>query len=103
MRRMFGIDVLACRRCGGRFRLIPLIEGASVIEGILRHLHVPTDVPTPRPGRAPPPMETGWLNQDTHDVSRPGSRRCGPVSRPRLHLKPRRGDCLHEGGHPPSP
>ena len=26
MRRTFGIDVLACPRCGGRFRLIALIE-----------------------------------------------------------------------------
>ena len=33
-------------------RLIVLIEGASVIERILRHLRVPTEVPTPRPGRA---------------------------------------------------
>jgi hypothetical protein len=69
MRRTFGIDVLACPRCGGCSRLISLIEDASVIECILRHLRVPTDVRTPRPGRAPPPMETGWLNQDTHDVS----------------------------------
>jgi hypothetical protein len=36
-----------------------------VIERILRHLHLPTEVPTPRPGRAPPPLETGLFNQDT--------------------------------------
>jgi len=65
MRRTFGIDVLACPRCGGRFRLIALIEEASVIERILRHLHLPTEVPTPRPGRAPPLLETGLFNQDT--------------------------------------
>ena len=99
MRRTFGIDVLACPRCGGRFRLIALrpcdarahtlfscgpairarrktrgeivvfqralIEEASVIERILRHLHLPTEVPAPRPGRAPPPLETGLFNQDT--------------------------------------
>jgi hypothetical protein len=65
MRRTFGIDVLACPRCGGRFRLIALIEEASVIERILRHLHLPTEVPTPRPGRPPPPLETGLFNQDT--------------------------------------
>jgi hypothetical protein len=65
MRRTFGIDVLACPRCGGRFRLIALIEEASVIERILRHLHLPTEVPTPRPGRAPPPLETGLFNQGT--------------------------------------
>ena len=65
MGRTFGIDVLACPRCSGRFRLIALIEEASVIERILRHLHLPTEVATPRPGRAPPPIEAGWLNQDT--------------------------------------
>ena len=52
-------------RDGGRFRLIALIEEAAVIERILRHLHLPTEVRTPRPGRAPPPIETGLFNQDT--------------------------------------
>jgi hypothetical protein len=54
MRRTFGIDVLACPCCGGRFRLIAVIEEASVVKRILCHLHLPTEVPTPRPGRAPP-------------------------------------------------
>jgi hypothetical protein len=62
MRRSFGIDVLACPRCGGRLRLIALIEEASVIERILRHLHLPTEIPAPRPGRAPPRLETYAFN-----------------------------------------
>lgn len=49
MRRTFGFDVLACPRCGGRLRLIALIEHASVIQRILRHLGLPTEIP-----RAPP-------------------------------------------------
>jgi hypothetical protein len=49
-----GFDVLACARCGGRLRLIALIEEAAVIERILRHLGVPTEIPAPRPARAPP-------------------------------------------------
>ena len=65
MRHSFGIDTLACPRCGGRLRLIALIDEASVIERILRHLRLPTEVPTPRPGRAPPSIETGLFNQDT--------------------------------------
>jgi Putative transposase len=32
MRRTFGFDVLACPRCGGRLRLIALIEEAAVID-----------------------------------------------------------------------
>jgi hypothetical protein len=54
MRRTFGFDVLACPRCGGRLRLIALIEEAAVIGRILRHLGLPTDLPMARPARAPP-------------------------------------------------
>lgn len=54
MRRTFGFDVLACPRCGGRLRLIALIDQAAVIERILGHLGLPTEVPVPRPARAPP-------------------------------------------------
>jgi len=35
MRRAFGIDVLACLRCGGRLRLIAIIDDAKVIDEIL--------------------------------------------------------------------
>jgi hypothetical protein len=34
--RTFGFDVLACPRCGGRLRLMALIQEAAVIERILR-------------------------------------------------------------------
>jgi len=54
MARSFGFDVLACTRCGGRFRLIALIEDPRVIRHILAHCGVPTDVPAARPPRAPP-------------------------------------------------
>ena len=54
MRRTFGLDVLACPRCGGRLRLVALIEQASVVQRILRHLGLPTEVPEPRPAPAPP-------------------------------------------------
>jgi hypothetical protein len=54
MRRTFGADVLACPRCGGRLRLVALIEQLSVIQRILRHLGLPTDVPEARPARVPP-------------------------------------------------
>ena len=49
--RSFGFDVLACPSCGGRLRLIALIKEASVIQRILGHLGLPTEVPEPR---APP-------------------------------------------------
>jgi hypothetical protein len=36
--RTFGVDVFSYPRCGGRLRLVALIEEASVIRRILRHL-----------------------------------------------------------------
>jgi hypothetical protein len=54
MQRSFGFDVLACPRCGGRLRLIALIEQPAVVRRILGHLGLPTDIPVPRPSRAPP-------------------------------------------------
>jgi hypothetical protein len=58
MRRTFGFDGLACPRCGGRLRLIALIEDAAVIGRILHHLGLPESIPTPRPARAPPAAAT---------------------------------------------
>jgi hypothetical protein len=48
--------VLACDRCGGRLRLIALIQQAEVIGRILTHLGLPVERPTPRPARSPPPL-----------------------------------------------
>ena len=56
VRRVFGFDVLACPRCGGRLRLIALIDQASVIQQILGHLGLPTEIPASTPARAPPPV-----------------------------------------------
>ncbi|MCY4660502.1 MAG: hypothetical protein OXF93_11920 [Acidobacteria bacterium] len=55
LRRSFEFDVLECPRCGGRLQLIAVIEDPAVIERILRHLGLPTDIPEARPAR-PPPM-----------------------------------------------
>jgi Putative transposase len=58
MRRTFGLDVLACLRCGGRLRL-GVDSTRSVVQRILRHLGLPTEVLEARPVRAPPrPLET---------------------------------------------
>lgn len=54
MQRTFGLDVLACPRCGGRLRLIALIEQRTVIERVLGHLRLPTEILVPRPARPPP-------------------------------------------------
>ena len=67
MRRTFGVDVLACPRCGGRLRLVALIDQASVIQRILRHLGLPTDVPEPRPAR-PPPRAVDPIEDQSQDA-----------------------------------
>jgi hypothetical protein len=46
LRRVFKIDVLRCARCGGRMRVISVIEEPPAIEKILRHLGLP-HVPLP--------------------------------------------------------
>ena len=54
MRRRFGIDVLACPRCGGRLALIASVEDPAVIGRILRHLGLQATIPEPCPARSPP-------------------------------------------------
>jgi hypothetical protein len=58
MRRSFGFDVLACATCGGRLQLVALIQDPRVIERILRHLDLPTEIAQLRPPRAPPMLES---------------------------------------------
>jgi len=57
MRHTFGVDVLACARCGGRMRVVASIEDPVVVRKILTHLGLPTDVQAPRP---PPSDLFGW-------------------------------------------
>ena len=54
MRGRFGFNPLMCPRCGSRMRLLATIEQREVIDRILRHLGLPTEIPAPRPPRAPP-------------------------------------------------
>jgi hypothetical protein len=54
MRRVFAIDVLACPGCGGRLRLVAVLDASAVTVRILQHLHLPTEVPAPAPTRASP-------------------------------------------------
>ena len=63
MRRVFGIDVLRCTRCGSRRsrrRLVSLITERTVIVRILAHLALATDPPPVQPARAPPQLELAF-------------------------------------------
>jgi hypothetical protein len=52
LRRVFGIDVLACPRCGGRLRLIATMEDPAVVGKILAPLGLLHSADSPGP--APP-------------------------------------------------
>ncbi len=53
MRHTFGAEVLECP-CGGRRRIIALIDDPAVIRAILTHLGHPTTPPPFHPARPPP-------------------------------------------------
>ena len=61
LKRVFGIEIERCERCGGRVRVVSSIEDPVVIERILKHLGllgepVPRLLPNPeaRGPRGPP-------------------------------------------------
>ena len=45
LKRVFGIDIQTCVRCGGKVRVISAIEEAHVIQRILTHLGENTKIP----------------------------------------------------------
>lgn len=51
---MFAIDVLTCDRCGGKRRLVALVDRQEAITKILAHLGLPKEAPSAWPARAPP-------------------------------------------------
>jgi hypothetical protein len=63
--KTFAIDALCCPQCNGRMRLIALIKDKPVIDKILRHLGLPTDLPQLSPARAPP--QTDFFFDDVTD------------------------------------
>jgi hypothetical protein len=54
LKRTFKIDVLKCDRCGGRLKLIALINDPAAIDKICRHLGHPRQLPTVADARPPP-------------------------------------------------
>jgi len=56
MQRTFGLDVLECPRCGGRFELIATILDPSVAKRVLEHLKLPSLPLAQAPPKDPPPF-----------------------------------------------
>jgi hypothetical protein len=61
MRATFGLDVLACPRCGGRMRYIATIRDGGVARNILEHLRMPARAPPQLPACDPPPFFGGGV------------------------------------------
>lgn len=60
LKRVWGIEIFDCARCGGRLTIVAFIEKASAVKAILEHLALPS---TPLPlGKAtgPPQLALGW-------------------------------------------
>lgn len=60
MERVFGLDVLACPRCGARMRILAAINPPAAIEKILACLGLPTRAPPTAPPAATPDTAHAW-------------------------------------------
>jgi len=58
--RVFLIDVLLCRHCGGRRRLLAAIHDPESIRRVLVAMRLPTEVPVLAAPRGPPAGEAGF-------------------------------------------
>jgi hypothetical protein len=69
LRRVFAIDVLTCDRCGGKRRLVVLVDKPEAITKLLAHMGLSQDAPSPWPARAPPQQldPVGPMTQDGID------------------------------------
>ena len=58
VKKIYECDPLVCRKCGGRMKIVGVIEKPSVIDRILKHIGCRFEVlPLPPPaGRPPPPF-----------------------------------------------
>ncbi len=54
LKKVFEIDVLVCKECGGKMRVIAFLNDAEVTRTILAHLNLPFAPPRKWPARAPP-------------------------------------------------
>jgi hypothetical protein len=72
LRRVHEVDVLRCRRCLGRRRIIAFLTDPQVVRAILEHLRLPAEPPSVAPARAPPQADlvfAGW--SDDHFIDPP--------------------------------
>ena len=75
LRRVFAVEVLACRFCGGERRIIAEVEEGPIARRILAHLRLPTTAPKPAQGKlfstGPPPVDVD-AHLEPRDLGRAG-------------------------------
>ena len=54
LKRVFAVEILACALCGGRMRVLSVIEEGPVARKILHHLGAASYPPVRAPARDPP-------------------------------------------------
>jgi hypothetical protein len=58
LKRTFGVDVTRCPKClSGTLAVVAYITDEKVVQKILTHLKLPSELPTPAPARRPPCFE----------------------------------------------
>jgi len=53
LRRTFEVDVLACRQCGGRLRVLGAVTNPAMVRLVLESVGMPTEAPRAAPARDP--------------------------------------------------
>jgi len=110
--RMYEVDPLHCRRCGGNMQLIALITERTVIVRILEHIGEPSRAPRMAPIRGPPgdgamqERDDRWTRRSHHpdppvDVM-PDLRKPEPGSRLVSENPPKRAQRRGDAHSPPS-
>ena len=61
LKRVFGIDIQICSRCGGKVKIISAIEETHVIQRILIHLGEDYRIPKLYPARGPPETDNDFI------------------------------------------
>jgi hypothetical protein len=62
LKRVFGVEIEGCARCGGKLKIIASIEEPQVMAKILSHLERAADEPYQSelpPGARAPPLQSG--------------------------------------------
>jgi hypothetical protein len=65
MARSFQTDVTVCPSCGGRLKLVALVQDKQGVARFLRRLGEPTDTPPRAPARAPPYYKSAVIRRLT--------------------------------------